>query len=141
LRPSALGGLSPLSVFLTYSNSSSSSSICGTDSNSLANERLQSECSTIGISNQNDIQSENHVPTFRLTLIATVQPPEVTGTRLQATQSEVDSSGKNAFVSYSVAGETQKGAIDTLDLKDPFHPKLIQSLSLPTSGVNSIAVS
>lgn len=74
-----------------------------------------------------------------LTLIATVDPPSVGSTTLQANSFWLDSNV--AYVAYNNAGLPIVGAIDVIDLTTPAVPRLISEHSFATQKVNGLAVS
>lgn len=73
-----------------------------------------------------------------LTLVAEVEPPELDGETLQAT--EIRISGNKAFVSYNVAGEVFKGAVEIFNITDPLTPELISSAKFSDSDVNGLSI-
>jgi hypothetical protein len=74
-----------------------------------------------------------------LTLIASVEPPTVGTTTVQANSFWLDSNV--AYVAYNNAGLPVVGAIDVVDLTVPAVPRLISEQSFATQKVNGLAVS
>jgi hypothetical protein len=74
-----------------------------------------------------------------LTLIATVDPPSVGLTTVQANSFWLDSNV--AYVAYNNAGLPIVGAIDVLDLTTPALPRLVSQHSFTNQKINGVAVS
>lgn len=74
---------------------------------------------------------------FTLTLLGELSPPTVDGTVVQGT--DITLNGNEAYLSYNVAGETKKGAVDLLDLSDEENPEVLSSLSFPSRDINAIS--
>lgn len=75
--------------------------------------------------------------TFTLTLVAHIAPPSVGGSSLQATKVVV--LGKQAYVSYNLAGDPQAGAVDVIDVSGAT-PRITSELISTDADINSIAV-
>lgn len=76
----------------------------------------------------------NRPPSLRL--IVSVSPPEIDDQTLQATDIHLVSN--QAFISYNVAGETQMGAVDVIDISRITRPEMVSSLELPNHDANAI---
>ncbi|MFO0747791.1 MAG: PQQ-binding-like beta-propeller repeat protein [Myxococcota bacterium] len=72
---------------------------------------------------------------YDLTLVAEVAPPEVDGVQLMATSVAFQDSV--AVVSYNVAGEIQKGAVDVFVFDADHHPKLTSRATFSDTDVNA----
>ncbi|MBE8724795.1 hypothetical protein [Flavobacterium hungaricum] len=78
--------------------------------------------------------------TFPLVQIAEVKPPvDANGKTLQA--SHVTVNGNYAYVSYIMRGETYSGAIDVIDVSDPYKPKLVTSALIANTDITSLTYS
>nr|WP_294788475.1 hypothetical protein [uncultured Flavobacterium sp.] len=81
--------------------------------------------------------AENTVTNFPLVQIAEVKPPvDANGRTLQA--SHVTVNGNYAYVSYITRGDVYSGAIDVIDVSDPYKPKLVTSALIPNTDITSI---
>ena len=74
---------------------------------------------------------------LQLRLIGEVDAPEIDGTTVQATDVIIDS--RYAFVSYNVQGETQRGALDAIDIAQLSNPRLVSELQFGERDVNAVA--
>ncbi|KAF2336781.1 LVIVD repeat-containing protein [Flavobacterium ginsenosidimutans] len=75
--------------------------------------------------------------TFPLVQIAEVKPPvDANGKTLQA--SHVTVNGNYAYVSYITRGDVYSGAIDVIDVSDPYKPKLVTSALIPNTDITSL---
>lgn len=75
--------------------------------------------------------------TFPLVQIAEVKPPvDANGRTLQA--SHVTVNGNYAYVSYITRGDVYSGAIDVIDVSDPYKPKLVVSGLIPNTDITSL---
>lgn len=75
--------------------------------------------------------------TFPLVQIAEVKPPvDANGKILQA--SHVTVNGNYAYVSYITRGDVYSGAIDVIDVSDPYKPKLVTSALIPNTDITSL---
>jgi len=74
-----------------------------------------------------------------LKLIATVTPPTVGSTTVQANSFWLDSN--MAYVAYNNQGLPVVGAIDAVDLTSPASPRLVSQMAFPTEKINGLAVS
>ncbi|MBZ4035040.1 hypothetical protein K6T82_09700 [Flavobacterium sp. 17A] len=75
--------------------------------------------------------------TFPLVQIAEVKPPvDANGRTLQA--SHVNVKGNYAYVSYITRGDVYSGAIDVIDVSDPYKPKLVTSALIPNTDITSL---
>jgi len=78
--------------------------------------------------------------TFPLVQIAEVKPPvDANGRTLQA--SHVTVNGNYAYVSYIMRGDAYSGAIDVIDVSDPYKPKLVTSALIPNTDITSLTFS
>jgi uncharacterized protein YdeI (BOF family) len=66
-------------------------------------------------------------------------PKDSKGNTLQA--SHVAVNGNYAYVSYNSQGETYSGAIDMIDVSDPYKPKLVMSALIPDTDITSVVYS
>lgn len=66
-------------------------------------------------------------------------PKDSKGNTLQA--SHVTINGKYAYVSYNSQGEEYSGAIDMIDVSDPYKPKLVMSALIPDTDITSVVYS
>ena len=77
---------------------------------------------------------------FPLVQIAEVKPPvDANGRTLQA--SHVTVNGNYAYVSYIMRGDAYSGAIDVIDVSDPYKPKLVTSALIPNTDITSLTFS
>lgn len=75
--------------------------------------------------------------TFPLVQIAEVKPPvDANGRTLQA--SHITVNGNYAYVSYIMRGDAYSGAIDVIDISDPYKPKLVTSALIPNTDITSL---
>ncbi|WP_347053680.1 hypothetical protein [Flavobacterium olei] len=75
--------------------------------------------------------------TFPLVQIAEVKPPvDANGRTLQA--SHVTVNGNYAYVSYIMRGDAYSGAIDVINISDPYKPKLVTSALIPNTDITSL---
>ncbi|PBJ15646.1 hypothetical protein [Flavobacterium sp. ACN6] len=81
--------------------------------------------------------AESTITTFPLVQIAEVKPPvDANGKTLQA--SHVTVNGNYAYVSYITRGDVYSGAIDVIDVSDPYKPKLVTSALIPNTDITSL---
>ena len=73
-----------------------------------------------------------------LTLAATILPPTVSGTTLDA--DDVFVSGLNTYVSYNIPGATHMGGIDQINMTVPLLPVRTASTTFNTSTINGVYV-
>jgi hypothetical protein len=66
-------------------------------------------------------------------------PKDSKGNTLQA--SHVTINGKYAYVSYNSQGDEYSGAIDMIDVSDPYKPKLVMSALIPDTDITSVVYS
>jgi len=84
--------------------------------------------------------AENTVTSFPLVQIAEIKPPvDANGKTLQA--SHVTVNGNYAYVSYITRGDVYSGAIDVIDVSDPYKPKLVTSALIPNTDITSLTYS
>ena len=77
---------------------------------------------------------------FPLVQIAEINPPkDNNGRTLQA--SHVAVNGNYAYVAYTMIGEAYSGAIDVIDVTDPYKPKLITSALIANTDITSLTYS
>lgn len=78
--------------------------------------------------------------TLPLVQIAEINPPvDASGRTLQA--SHVAVNGNYAYVSYIMRGDVYSGAIDVIDVSDPYKPKLVRSALIPNTDITSLTYS
>lgn len=114
-----------------------------TDQTSL-NKRLDyTNSGVITIENNNatgKMAVTNASTTLPLVQIAEVNPPvDKNGRTLQA--SHVAVNGNYAYVSYIMRGDDYSGAIDVIDVSDPYKPKLVTSALLANTDITSLTYS
>ena len=75
-----------------------------------------------------------------LVQIAEVNPPtDSNGRTLQANHVAVN--GNYAYVAYTMSGDVYSGAIDVIDVSDPYKPKLITSALIANTDITSLTYS
>lgn len=85
----------------------------------------------------NSTQSASDLP---LVQIAEVNPPtDSNGRTLQANHVVVN--GNYAYVAYTMRGDAYSGAIDVIDVSDPYKPKLITSALIADTDITSLTYS
>ncbi|MFB9080369.1 hypothetical protein ACFFLS_19735 [Flavobacterium procerum] len=125
------------------------------DNQSLNNITITSDQNTLNqrldLTNAGVISLENNTATgkfaaetvstsFPLVQIAEVKPPvDSNGKTLQA--SHVAVNGNYAYVSYIMRGEVYSGAIDVIDVSDPYKPKLVTSALIANTDITSLTYS
>ena len=72
------------------------------------------------------------------TLIADVESPTVSNSKLQATHVEIE--GDFAYVSYNMRGSQNLGAIDIINISNPNNPQIINTLLFDDKDVNTIGL-
>ncbi|WP_428232947.1 hypothetical protein [Flavobacterium sp.] len=84
--------------------------------------------------------SQSSASDLPLVQIAEVNPPkDSNGRTLQANHVAVN--GNYAYVAYTMSGETYSGAIDVIDVSDPYKPKLITSALIANTDITSLTYS
>ncbi|GGF13542.1 hypothetical protein [Flavobacterium limi] len=111
-----------------------------TDDSSL-NKRLDyTNSGVISIENKNatgKISSTTGITTLPLVQIAEINPPvDSNGRTLQA--SHVAVNGNYAYVGYTMIGNDYSGAIDVINVSDPYKPKLVTSALIPNTDITSL---
>lgn len=127
----------------TNNNQSINSITITTDQTSL-NKRLDyTNSGVISIENNNTtgkMATTNASTTLPLVQIAEVNPPvDKNGRTLQA--SHVAVNGNYAYVSYTIRGDVYSGAIDVIDVSDPYKPKLVTSALISNTDITSLTYS
>ncbi|MGB5479889.1 MAG: hypothetical protein WBM91_02325 [Eudoraea sp.] len=74
---------------------------------------------------------------YPLTLVAQVKSPTYQG-RDNLTASHVHVDGKYAYVSYNTAGEEYFGALDIIDVSNPYSPRITSRLFYINADMNSL---
>ncbi|SMC71915.1 LVIVD repeat-containing protein [Cellulophaga tyrosinoxydans] len=74
---------------------------------------------------------------YPLSLIAQVMPPSFTGGE-NLTATHVNIVDDIAYVSYNTVDSDYVGAIDVIDVKDPYNPKLTSRLYYTNADINSV---
>ena len=120
----------------------SSNNITITSDQSTLNQRLDLTNSGV-ISIENGAlagkSAETTNTSFPLVQIAEVKPPvDANGRTLQA--SHITVNGNYAYVSYITRGDVYSGAIDVIDVSDPYKPKLVTSALIPNTDITSITL-
>lgn len=80
--------------------------------------------------------SSSVVSDLPLTLIAEVAAPSYNGFTLRATH--VTMHGNLVYVSYNYEGDKYLGAVDLIDITNPYAPKLVQSAAFPDIDISSL---
>lgn len=109
------------------------------DQNSLSQRLDYTNSGVISVENSSVTgkSAESTITTFPLVQIAEVKPPvDANGRTLQA--SHVSVNGNYAYVSYITRGDVYSGAIDVIDVSDPYKPKLVTSALIPNTDITSI---
>ena len=84
--------------------------------------------------------AESSTNSLPLVQIAEVNPPtDSNGRTLQANHVAVN--GNYAYVAYTMSGEVYSGAIDVIDVTDPYKPKLITSALIANTDITSLTYS
>ncbi|WDF65759.1 hypothetical protein [Flavobacterium sp. KACC 22763] len=121
----------------------SSNNITITSDQSALNQRLDlTNSGVISIENGSlaGKSAETANTSFPLVQIAEVKPPvDANGRTLQA--SHVTVNGNYAYVSYIMRGDAYSGAIDVIDVSDPYKPKLVTSALIPNTDITSLTFS
>lgn len=121
-------------------NNQSSDAITITSDQDALNKRLDyTNSGVISVENasQTGKTGESTVTNFPLVQIAEVKPPvDANGRTLQA--SHVTVNGNYAYVSYITRGDVYSGAVDVIDVTDPYKPKLVTSALIPNTDITSI---
>ncbi|KYG65551.1 hypothetical protein AZI86_00275 [Bdellovibrio bacteriovorus] len=99
---------------------------------SLDTGRIQIENTKIDLVNASGLLS------LSMTLIGTAPAPVVNGLTLGATQTLV--SGNFAYVSYNVQGSTRVGALEVIDISNPYFPKSKSLITYTGYNVNAMAI-
>ncbi|MDX9942500.1 MAG: hypothetical protein RBS53_09780 [Bacteroidales bacterium] len=73
---------------------------------------------------------------YVFTLIAEVDAPVVSEQTVQATHVEL--AGELALVSYNMRGAEQIGALDIIDVSDPYDPVIVKTIEFPGRDVNTV---
>lgn len=124
-------------------NDQSLDSITITSDQNTLNQRLDyTNSGVIAIENGSltGKSAENTVTSFPLVQIAEIKPPvDANGKTLQA--SHVTVNGNYAYVSYITRGDVYSGAIDVIDVSDPYKPKLVTSALIPNTDITSLTYS
>lgn len=124
----------------TNDNQSKNKITITTDESSL-NKRLDyTNSGVITIENNNatgKFSSTTATTTLPLVQIAEINAPvDSKGRTLQA--SHVAVNGNYAYVSYIMRGDVYSGAIDVIDVSDPYKPKLVSSALIPNTDIVSL---
>ncbi|WP_163406958.1 LVIVD repeat-containing protein [Flavobacterium ajazii] len=127
----------------TNNNQSINNITITTDQNSL-NQRLDyTNSGVISIENNNPtgkLANTSATTTLPLVQIAEINPPvDKNGRTLQA--SHITVNGNYAYVSYIMRGDIYSGAIDVIDVSDPYKPKLVTSALIADTDITSLTYS
>jgi hypothetical protein len=112
------------------------------DLTSLNNRLDLTNSGVITISNNSTSKSLNSNQSSDLPLvqIAEVNPPtDSNGRTLQANHVAVN--GNYAYVAYTMRGDAYSGAIDVIDVSDPYKPKLITSALIANTDITALTYS
>jgi hypothetical protein len=137
-------------AMITSCSEDDTNTASNSDNNSIVINGNQSELNTrLDLSNSGVISivnastgkklatESNELP---LTQIAEFNAPKDSkGNTLQA--SHVAINGNNAYVSYNLQGEEYSGAIDMIDVTDPYKPKLVMTALIPDTDITSVVYS
>lgn len=86
------------------------------------------------------LKSSESANDLALVQIAEVNPPiDKSGNTLQANHVAVN--GNYAYVAYTMRGGAYSGAIDVIDISDPYKPKLITSALIANTDITSLTYS
>jgi len=86
------------------------------------------------------LKSNQSTTDLPLVQIAEVNPPtDKSGRTLQANHVAVN--GNYAYVAYTMRGDDYSGAIDVIDVSDPYKPKLITSALIANTDITSLTYS
>ncbi|WP_238567927.1 hypothetical protein [Flavobacterium sp. ASV13] len=125
------------------SNQSSGNGITITSDATSLNQRLDyTNSGVISITNTSTAkglatQSTTDLPMVQ---IAEINPPtDSNGRTLQANHVAVN--GNYAYVAYTMMGEAYSGAIDVIDVTDPYKPKLLTSALIANTDITSLTYS
>ncbi len=124
-------------------NNQSAKNITITTDQTSLNKRLDYANSGV-ISIDNNIAtgkfSNTGTTSLPLVQIAEINPPvDKDGRTLQA--SHVVVNGNYAYVSYIMRGDAYSGAIDVIDVSDPYKPKLVTSALIANTDITSLSYS
>ncbi len=97
--------------------------------------RLEAQGEFLALTQVSGAESQALSP-VSLRHIVKIASPELDGDTLQAT--DIHLVDKTAYISYNVAGSTQKGEVDVIDFNSVTRPRLISSLELPHHDANAI---
>jgi hypothetical protein len=75
-------------------------------------------------------------PSFSLMLTGAIDSPIVNGKTLHATSVVIR--GKKAYVSYNTAGAAKAGAIDIINFKNPYNPRLKSRIIYEDKDINAL---
>lgn len=121
------------------SNQSNSNNVQINNDLTSLNLRLDySDSGVISIVNSSETKkSAAAADALPLVQIAEVNPPkDSNGRTLQANHVAVN--GNYAYVAYTMIGEAYSGAIDVIDVTDPYKPKLVTSALIANTDINSL---
>ncbi|MBF4467372.1 hypothetical protein [Flavobacterium sp. LC2016-12] len=86
------------------------------------------------------LKSSQATTDLPLVQIAEINPPkDSNGRTLQANHVAVN--GNYAYVAYTMSGDVYSGAIDVIDVSDPYKPKLITSALIANTDITSLTYS
>lgn len=86
------------------------------------------------------LKSSQATTDLPLVQIAEINPPkDSNGRTLQANHVAVN--GNYAYVAYTMIGDVYSGAIDVIDVSDPYKPKLITSALIANTDITSLTYS
>ena len=114
-----------------------------TDLTSLNSRLDYTDSGVISITNASaskSAKSEAAASALPLVQIAEINPPKDSkGRTLQANHVAVN--GNYAYVAYTMIGETYSGAIDVIDVTDPYKPKLLNSALIADTDITALTYS
>ena len=104
------------------------------------NQRMDFSGSGVITINKATGKSASTTSDLPLTQISEIKPPvDANGQTLQA--SHVCVNDKYAYVAYNKQGADYSGAIDVIDVSDPYKPSLVMSALIANTDINSVTYS
>ncbi|OOG76892.1 hypothetical protein [Algoriphagus sp. A40] len=114
--------------------------LINTDSEELSKRLSLDGSGVIGISSPANpsgrVMNDEDAEKFSLVLISHASSPTHEGNTLQATH--IDIEGNYAYVGYNTAGSTYLGAVEIIDISDPYKPKIVSQAILEDSEVSAL---
>ncbi len=82
-------------------------------------------------------KAEEQAGDYPLTLVAQINPPSFSGAE-NLTASHIDVDGNYAYVAYNTVEDGYAGAIDVINISDPYNPRITSRLYYTNADINSI---